>query len=396
MNSFEPAPILLMVRSLDLGGSERQMAEVAKSIDRTRFAPHVGTFHPEGIRGDELRAAGVPILHLPVTSFASPSALRGGLELIRYIRRHKIRMVHTFDVPLNVFAVPFARLAHLPVVLSSQRAHRNLTPGLYTQLLRITDAMVDGIVVNCLHMRDHLISDERFRPELIHLCYNGIDTGVFHPFAPEGEKPFPLSGAGTVIGVVCALRPEKGLSSLLDAFSRIARLYSGVTLAVVGSGPCLPDLLAQSDRLGIRDQCVFAPTTNNVAPWLRAFDIFVLPSLSEALSNSLMEAMACGCCCVASAVGGNPELIGQDRRGVLFPTGDSSALADALEVLLSQPGLQRSYSAAALSFITNQFSRESSIRRMSAIYSSFLEGELRAASPSLKIQYQEQGITYDE
>jgi len=371
MSSSEPAPILLMVHRLDLGGSERQMAEVGKSIDRSRFEPHVGTFHPEGIRGDELRAAGVPILHLPVTSFASPSALRGGLALIRYIRQRNIRLVHTFDVPLNVFGVPFARMAHRPVVLSSQRAHRNLTPGIYTQLLRITDNMVDGIVVNCLHMRDHLTADERVRPELIHLCYNGVDPGMFHPSSAEGEKPVPLTGTGTVIGVVCALRPEKGLSTLVDAFARIAPLHPGVALAVVGSGPCLPDLLAQASRLGILDRCVFAPTTNNVAPWLRAFDIFVLPSLSEALSNSLMEAMACGCCCVASAVGGNPELIGQDR-GMLFPAGDSNALADALGVLLGDSSRRKRYSVDAHTFVTDQFSLRSSTARMSTIYSSFL------------------------
>ena len=360
----EPAGVLLLAHRLDLGGSERQMTEVAKSLDREKFAPHVGCFHPGGIRGEELRAAGVPILHLPVTSFASVSAIRGGIALIQYIRRHRIRLVHSFDVPLNIFGVPFARLAHNSVVLSSQRAHRNLTPGMYTRLLRITDQMVDGIVVNCLHMRDHLVDDERVDRGLVHLCYNGIDFSVFH--RRDRKRP------GQVIGVVCALRPEKGLLTLLQGFAAAHRSHPGSTLLFVGSGPMLPDLEAEADVLGIRALCTFVPKTSNVAEWMRKIDIFVLPSLSEALSNSLMEAMACGCCCVASRVGGNPELIGEETRGLLFPKEDEEALGGALDKLLSDAALRNELSEAGFRYIHENFSLTQSTKCMEMLYGKFL------------------------
>ena len=360
----EPAGVLLLAHRLDLGGSERQMTEVAKSLDRERFAPHVGCFHPGGIRGEELRAAGVSILHLPVTSFASPSAIRGGFALIQYIRRHRIRLVHSFDVPLNIFGVPFAKLAHNPVVLSSQRAHRNLTPGMYTQLLRLTDQMVDGIVVNCLHMRDHLIEDERVDRSLIHLCYNGIDFSTFHS---RGRKP-----PGQVIGVVCALRPEKGLLTLLQGFAAAHRSNAGATLVFVGSGPMLPQLEAEADALGIRELCTFVPKTSEVADWMRKIDIFVLPSLSEAFSNSLMEAMACGCCCIASRVGGNPELIGEETRGLLFQKENGEALGEALNKLLTDSALRNELANAGYRFIHENFSLEQSTKCMEMLYGKFL------------------------
>ena len=363
-----PAGVLLLAHRLDLGGSERQMTEVAKSLDRDRFSPHVGCFHPGGIRGEELRAAEVSILHLPVTSFASFSAIRGGFSLISYIRRHNIRLVHSFDVPLNIFGVPFARLAHQPVVLSSQRAHRNLTPGMYTRLLRLTDQMVDGIVVNCRHMRDHLIADEHVSPELIHLCYNGIDLSVFHR---EGR-----AAAGMTIGVVCALRPEKGLLTLIRGFATVHGKCPQATLSIVGSGPMLPQLEAEAEALGIRESCMFVPKTSEVADWMRRIDIFVLPSLSEALSNSLMEAMACGCCCVASSVGGNPELIGNDSRGLLFPKEDSAALSAALDRLLQNENLRNNLAEAGSSFIRGEFGQARSVQCMEAIYKSFLYPQL--------------------
>ena len=360
----KPAGVLLLAHRLDLGGSERQMTEIAKSLDREKFTPHVGCFHPDGIRGEELRDAGIPILHLPVTSFASPSALRGGLSLIRYIRRNHIRLVHSFDVPLNIFGAPFAKLAHQPVVLSSQRAHRNLTPGMYTRLLRFTDQIVDGIVVNCIHMRDHMIEDERADPELLHLCYNGIDFSVFHR---EGR-----SALGSVVGVVCALRPEKGLLTLLRAFAKLPPQHSEARLVLVGSGPMLPQLEAEAEALGIRSLCTFVPKTTDVAEWMRRIDIFVLPSLSEALSNSLMEAMSCGCCCVASRVGGNPELVGENSRGLLFPKEDSAALAAALDLLFKNLGLRHELADAGYRFLREGFSQMQSVECMEAIYGSFL------------------------
>src|SRR5258708_14476680 len=99
-------PVLLMARELNLGGSERQMTEIALSLDRARFEPHVGTFRPIGLRGDQLRAASVPVVHFPVHSFRSIAALAGVWQLGRYIRRHNARLVHRLDAPLPIYPIP--------------------------------------------------------------------------------------------------------------------------------------------------------------------------------------------------------------------------------------------------------------------------------------------------
>ena len=140
----QPVSVMLMVRELGPGGTERQITEIAKALDRSRFEVHVGCFH-EGIRARELREAGVPVVRFPVRSFLSPTACAGAWQLGRYLRRHRIRIVHTFDYPLNCFGVPVAKFFRTPVVLSSQRADRALNPPRYNRLLRMTDHMVDGI-----------------------------------------------------------------------------------------------------------------------------------------------------------------------------------------------------------------------------------------------------------
>ena len=369
-DSRSPKPILLMVRALDLGGSERQLSVVARTLDPAEFHVHVGCFRSDGVRGRELRAAGVPLVEFPVSSFVKPSAVGGAYRMARYIVEHDIKLVHTFDWPMNVFGVPVARAVGRCAVISSQRAHRELSPGLPRHLLRLSDQLIDAIVVNANFIRRHLVEDEKVPPDRIHLCYNGIDLEAFSP--NSRNKPPEFQQAPLVIGVVCAIRPEKGLDTLLDAFAKISHAHPESKLAIVGGGPSLADLQARSQRLGVGDRCIFIPPTNEVAPLLKGIDIFVLPSLSEALSNSLMEAMACGSTAVASDVGGNPELVVHGETGLLFPARDVQALAGALKLLIENAELRRRLAAAGARFIHANFSREASTRRMGEIYNSML------------------------
>jgi glycosyltransferase involved in cell wall biosynthesis len=367
MNPKPPIGVMLMTQRLVPGGTERQLVEIARSLDRSRFSPHVACL-VDGVRGQELRAAGVPILNLSLQTFFSPASLRQAFTLARYLREHRIQVVHAFDYPLICFGVPVARLARTPVVLSSQRAHRGLSPPLYRFLQRVTDYVVDGIVANCEAMRRHLVEDEKVAPGLIHICYNGVDTGRFH-VVPRSEAP----GGRLVIGVVAMLRAEKGLDTLIEAFARVKNLHPALHLLLVGSGVMLASLQSLAQSLGVCERCSFEPATKDVTPWLGAIDIFVLPSLSEALSNALMEAMACGCAVVASRVGGNPELILDGETGLLFEKADTAGLAGRLRMLIEDEALRRRLASAGARMIREKFSIEISARRMEQIYESFLE-----------------------
>lgn len=361
------SPVLLIARELGLGGTERQLAETALALDRARFSPHVACFSDGGFRAAELRAAGVPILELGVRSLANPSAFAGARCLAAYIARHRIELVHAFDVPADLFAVPVARFSRTRVVLSSQRASRALTPGSTRRLLRVTDRMANAIVVNSKAVARELVEEDRVPETSIRLVYNGVDTAHFRR---EGERAHLPFAAGTiVIGVICALRPEKGLKTLIEAFSQVRPSFPEAQLVIVGSGPALPELHSLAGA-----NCHFFPAVQDVAPWLRAIDIFVLPSLSEALSNSLMEAMACGCCPVASEVGGNPELVVEGESGLLFPPGNAAALAARLLTILRDPARVQRLATNAAARMHAGFTRETAARNMAEVYREFLDG----------------------
>jgi L-malate glycosyltransferase len=362
--------ILLMARELHHGGSERQLTEIALALDRTQFEPHIAAFRVEGVRAEELRNAGVPLAHIPVRSFRSPSALAAMWKLARYIRAQQIELVHTFDIPLTASGIPLTQLLTSAVALASQRCHLDLIPSRTRTMLMLSHRLADAVVVNCEFLRKHLIEDAGIPAGKIHVCRNGIDLTRFHRgprTLPDGFPPDAI-----VIGVVCVLRPEKGLHTLLEAFAKVRPLTPNLRLVIVGSGPMLATLQKYSRELGIQDSCRFEPSTARVQEWLWNMDIFVLPSLSEALSNSLMEAMACGCCVIASRVGGNPELIEDGVRGLLFQPGDAAGLAGVLRTAILNVELRKRLADAGHAFLQAGFSSATSAQRMAGIYTKLL------------------------
>jgi len=369
-----------MVRELHHGGSERQLTEIALGLDRTRFRPHVGAFRAEGIRADDLRAAGVPIFHLPVRSYKSLRALTAGWALVRYIRENDIQLVHTFDMPMDAYAIPITRFFTSAIAVASQRGHLSMVGAQLRRFVLFAERRAHGVVVNCQFIRRHLVEDGGIAPERIHLCYNGLDLARFRPAPAKGTGP--LSAGALTIGVVSVLRPEKGLNTLLDAFAIVRQTLPDLRLFIVGSGPMLPQLQKQTQESAISDACSFVPSTDIVDEWLRNIDIFVLPSLNEALSNALMEAMACGCCSIASRVGGNPELIEDGVRGLLFEPGNSADLARKLRAVIGNAELRARLAAAAHDFVQARFSRAASVQQMTAIYEELLAGHRGRAERS--------------
>ena len=366
-----PVPILLMGYDLRFGGSERQLTEVARHLDRSRFIPHVACIHMQGGRRAELERHGVPLAEFSFPSFGSWRALRAASNFATYLRRHAIQLVHSFDVPANIFAVPVAAACRIPVVLSSQRAYRELTPGMYHRLLRMTDSMVTATVVNSDNLRHHLMQTDRIASSRLLLCYNSVDLQRFAP--GPGAAASVLPGLSPVIGSTAVMRPEKGVGTLLEAFAMVAPKFPKAGLLLVGGGPLENQLEERAAQLGLADRVHFAGPATDVLPWLRRMDIFVLPSLSEALSNSLLEAMATGCAAIASDVGGNPELLHPDSTGYLFRPGDAGDLAQRMELLSGDTGLRQRLSQAARLFVSRTFSREASLSTLSDVYGKFLQ-----------------------
>lgn len=359
--------VLLVVYRLGAGGTERQFAEIAKNLDRNRYVPHVAYLKDDVIETwskQELESLGIPMIHLPLTSMVNRSFLKAASILRAYIEKHGIDVVHAFDAPSAFFGVPLARFQGVPLVLASQRGNRASLRKRHQWFLKLlSDQWAHGQVVNCEAMRQHLTEDWSIEDDQIRVCYNGLDTNTFHP---RGRKTL-LDATAPTIGITCVLRKQKGLFTLLDAFGKVHQKYPNARLWIVGSGPLESALWERSSELGIRDAFNIFPSTKEVAAFLRQIDIFTLPSVTEALSNSMMEAMACGCCPVASRVGGNPELVRHGINGLLFQKENAEELAQSLELLITRPE-ERIRLALQAQRDMEGFSIGHSVQQMESIY----------------------------
>jgi len=210
--------------------------------------------------------------------------------------------------------------------------------------------------------------------------YNGVDH---QRFAPQTVKPLALLPARwqnldgiVVVGTVGRLTPVKDQQLLLRAAARLrtehADLAHRLRLVIIGDGPLYPELARMIEQLALRDVVWLAGDRPDVPSLLHAMDIFVLPSLGEGISNTVLEAMASGLPVIATAVGGNVELVEEGFNGRLFPVGDCQALADAMVTLMKNDGERAAQGANARSRVCQQFDWERTVSNYLRVYDELL------------------------
>jgi len=363
-------PVLMMAQQLGWGGGiERDVSKFARHVFKHGIDAHVACFRPGGARWDEVEKAGIPTICIPVTSFKSPSVIAAARLLKRYIAEHNIQVLHAFDTATDLFGVPVARFLGVPS-LTSQLWYRDFLSRSTQLLLSVVDRVAGGIFVNSYAAAHELATNWHVPRDRIHVCHNGFEPTEFHP---HGRKRLAvLAEASVVIGTVAVLREEKNLALLLDAFVQVHSIDSRAILLIVGDGPMKAELARRAEHLGLTDVCLFQDATLTPADWMRAIDIFALCSRSESFPNALLEAMACGCCPVASRVGGTSELVTHEKTGLLFESGEVGQLAEALRRLTSDRECRSRLANAAARFAHEQLTIDIAAARLADIYRQLL------------------------
>jgi len=215
--------------------------------------------------------------------------------------------------------------------------------------------------------------------------YNGVDTDCFSPRPTKLLHFLPPHLRGQnffVIGTVGRIQAVKDQATLIRAFAELVRTRSEfsdrIRLAVVGDGPLLAELRRLANFLGIADRVWLPGALKNIPEVLRAFDLFALPSLSEGISNTILEAMATGLPAVATDVGGNPELVINGTTGILVPVGDRRALAEAMAMYICHPEKIDEHGRAARQRAEAEFSIQAMVNAYSEVYESLLNSGSRA------------------
>jgi glycosyltransferase involved in cell wall biosynthesis len=359
--------LLILSSGLGLGGAETVIRHLAQAIDARRFRVTLGCVKTLGVAGRELARDGADIVCLTDANKQGVDYFTA-LELRRVVRDRGIQMIHTHttdslvDATVCKLMVPRLKVVHT--------FHFGNYPHIGSRNLwmeRIFSRGADRVVAVGEVQRRQIRSVFGFRENQIPMIWNGV-----YPALPSTDDSFRTRiGAGTrlIVGTVATLIEQKGLRDLLSVAKRLQDLAGKLCFVVVGDGHLRGELEAIRHELALDDMVIIAgwvPSAATVA--LPAFDVFFQPSLWEAMSVAVLEAMAAGKPVVATRVGENPEILEDGVEGLLVDPKDIDGMAAALRRLVDNPALRQRLGQAAALTVSRRFTVDQMARTYEQLY----------------------------
>ncbi len=377
----EPPLIAHVIYRLAVGGLENGLVNLLNRLPRERFRHAVVCLAGATDFARRIQRPDVAIYSLDKRPGKD---LRAYLRLWRLLRQLQPDLVHTRNlgtVDLQWIAVA----AKVPHRVHGEHGWEAADPqGLDAKSLRIRRlcrAAIHRYVAMSQDLARWLGSNVGVPSQRIEQIYNGVDV---ERFCPEGSLPADLPWRAAcpqplVFGTIGRLDQVKNQAALLEAFARLLQASQSdggaapLRLIVVGSGPLATGLRARASELGIAEQVWFAGARDDIPQLLRAIDVFVLPSMNEGISNTLLEAMATGRPVIAARVGGNPEVVAHESTGLLYDPRQPDGLLEAMLRYRSDRNLTVDHGAAGRRRACERFSLQSMVNGYTDLYSRMLE-----------------------
>jgi glycosyltransferase involved in cell wall biosynthesis len=374
-----PVPLGYVVSHLKVGGTQQHIVEVLRRLDRSRFAPVVYLLRGEGALVDEVRRLGVPVEDLAIRgTLTGPRSLVRLARFARLLRRHGTRVLHCYLPEASFAGAVAGTAAGVPAVIVSKRSLEPRANMKRAILFRWANALADVVLANAREVARHAVAVEGADARKIRVIPNGIDLGRY----AGADRAAPPPPGPPVIGAVLRLEPVKGPHVFVDVAARVAAEHPEVRFVLVGDGRLRSSVEADVARRGLTDRVALLGERKDIEALLPRMSIFLLPSLIEGMSMALLEAMAAARPIVATAVGGNVELIRDGETGLLVPPGDAPAMAAAAQQLVRDPALAARLGGAARRLVLAEHDADRMVEQMEALYAELLDGGARAAVPA--------------
>lgn len=352
-NSTDKRPLIAhVIHRLKAGGMENGLINLVNHLSPAKYRHAIICLTESSDFENRIRAEDIQVYSLRKKSGKDVSVY---VRFWRLLRKIRPAIVHTRNLgTLDLLLI--AAVARVPIRVHGEHGWDITDPtgrsAKYRVLRRLCDRVVHGYVVVSKDIARWLEQEIGIAGNKIVQIYNGVDTGVFNPDGDTAGLPFNLPRSDIfVIGSVGRADPIKNYRWLINTYSglleRQPKLAKKLRLVIIGEGAELAQMRQKVEAAGLQELVWLPGARNDIAELLRSFDIFILPSINEGISNTLLESMASALPAIASDVGGNGELVVNGETGFLFAVNDSETLMNAIEQYAASPSLRSAHGTAS-------------------------------------------------
>jgi len=361
--------ILHLLLSLKVGGLENVVYNLVGNLDRTIFNVSVCCIDEFGELEHNLRDLNIYLALLKRKEQGIDWLL--SLKLARLLKEKHIDIIHTHNFSPNFYGSIAGRLSGVSKIITTQHNKRFFEEFNKKRLLvfRTLYYLNHKIVFVSKDAKDLAIKTINIPSRKVTVIHNGIDVNRFRPKVKDKAllNEFRIKDE-FIIGTVGRLSKEKNIVTVLKAFKQVLKKKNNIKLLIVGDGSEKATLVKESSRLNIDSQVIFAGYREDIPDLLNIMDIFVMPSLTEGISLTLLEAMATEKPVIVTKVGGNVEIIDDGYSGIFVKPGDIEGIVDKLNDLFSDPLKKRQIAFNARQKVLKDFSLESMVNKYTSLY----------------------------
>jgi glycosyltransferase involved in cell wall biosynthesis len=347
--------LVQVTHDLALGGLQRVIVNICRTIDREKFDISVLCLRELGCFTEEVKALGIPVTHIPQKNGTDYLSF---LKVADYFRTIKPDVIHTHNTQPFMDGTIAALLTGVKRIIHTDHARSFPDKWRYMAIEWFMSQFAYKVVGVSDHTSQNLMKYEKISPKKIVTIPNGIDPTPFDITIDEKKKrkELGLPENGPVLGVAVRLSEQKGLTFLLKAMPEIINKFPNVSLLIAGDGPLKETLIEETKQLGVEKNVYFLGMRHDTAELLKLFDLYVLPSLWEGLPMIILEAMAAGCPIVATDVGGVGTAVRDGINGMLIQSSEINTLGKTITDLLNDKAMCTSFSVKTRAIFDKEFS----------------------------------------
>ena len=366
---MNPLRILHITHSLNVGGLERVVVDLAKGFKKRGHFVEICCLDGKEPMGEEAEKAGIKVFSLnkkPGITWGLP------FRIAEIMKEEQINLVHTHNEAGLLYGVPAALKAQVTNIVHTEHGKE---PGYENKkALKLAEKFllkkVKHVVAVSKDMKDKLVTSSGINNDTVSVIHNGIDADNF--YQPEHREAMRnalgIEHDDFVIGNIARMVPLKNHRFLITVFKELLKDLPNLKLVLVGDGLLSEELKTYSRDIGLSDSLLFLGERHDIAQLFSVFDLFVLPSLTEGTSMTIIEAMASGTPVVASKVGGNPEIIENGQKGLLIPLDNILTWANAIKFIIENDIKRKEISKFAKNMVKERFSLRSMVDNYEKVY----------------------------